>query len=116
MLVPKGLQDSGWGFNPRKASTQRLALKGATDFAIAEQIFGNLYEALPDLLGRTSCQLQTRKRHGIPICVSVESRAESVGAICEQTCRGCKYGLIAVERMKRVESEFERDSHVEDID
>jgi len=49
-------------------------------------------------------------------CVSVKSHAESVGSICVQTCRGCKYGLIAIERMKRVASEFERDSHVEDID
>jgi hypothetical protein len=49
-------------------------------------------------------------------CVSVKSRAESVGSICLQTCRGSKYGLIVIERMKRVASEFERDSHVEDID
>ena len=49
-------------------------------------------------------------------CVWVKSRAESVDSICVQTCRGCKYGLIAIERMKRVASDFERYSHVEDID
>jgi len=55
MFVPKGLQDSSWGFNPRMASTQRLALKGATDFAIAGPfgcVVHNRAPTLPPYSGR----------------------------------------------------------------